>query len=91
MSCVTDQVDMFRLTASYVDRIRRGDKPADLPVQTTKFETSVKYQGRRGDWLEDAGGATRRRRRSDRMISLDVRYWPKADIASCTAHVRFRG
>jgi hypothetical protein len=20
-----------------------------------------------------------------------VRYWPKADIASCTAHVRFRG
>jgi hypothetical protein len=20
----------------------------------------------------------------------DVRYWPKADIASCTAHVRFR-
>jgi len=22
---------------------------------------------------------------------LDVRYWPKADIPSCTAHVRFRG
>ena len=24
-------------------------------------------------------------------MSRDVRYWPKADIASCTAHVRFRG
>jgi len=21
----------------------------------------------------------------------DVRFWPKADIPSCTAHVRFRG
>jgi hypothetical protein len=21
----------------------------------------------------------------------NVRYWPKADIPSCTAHVRFRG
>jgi hypothetical protein len=23
------------------------------------------------------------------MIGNDVRYWPKADIPSCTAHVRF--
>lgn len=42
MSYGTDQVDMFRLTASYVDRILRGDKPAELPVQSpTMFETSV--------------------------------------------------
>ena len=33
---------LFRLAASYVDRILRGDKPADLPVQApTKFETTV--------------------------------------------------
>jgi putative ABC transport system substrate-binding protein len=37
-----DQVDMFRQAASYVDRILRGDKPADLPVQApTKYETAV--------------------------------------------------
>jgi putative ABC transport system substrate-binding protein len=38
----TDFVDLARQGASYVDRILRGAKPADLPVQTpTKFETVV--------------------------------------------------
>jgi putative ABC transport system substrate-binding protein len=42
MSYGTDQDPMFWLAAFYVDRILRGDKPAELPVQApTKFETSV--------------------------------------------------
>ena len=42
MSYGTDQIDMFGQTASYVDRILRGAKPADLPVQTpTKYETTL--------------------------------------------------
>ena len=37
-----DQVDIFRRAASYVDRILRGEKPGDLPVQSpTKFEMLV--------------------------------------------------
>ena len=37
-----DFADLYRQSASYVDRILRGTKPADLPVQTpTKFETFV--------------------------------------------------
>ena len=42
MSYGADQVDQFRVTANYVDRILRGAKPTDLPVQVpTKYETSV--------------------------------------------------
>ena len=29
----TDRADQFRTAASYVDRMLRGTKPADLPVQ----------------------------------------------------------
>ena len=42
MSYGVDYVDINRQAAYYVDRILRGDKPADLPVQAaTKFETAV--------------------------------------------------
>jgi putative ABC transport system substrate-binding protein len=37
-----DRVDTFRRAAAYVDRILRGEKPGDLPVQLpTKFEMIV--------------------------------------------------
>jgi putative tryptophan/tyrosine transport system substrate-binding protein len=40
MSYGTDQIDMFGQTASYIDRILRGAKPADLPVRApTRYET----------------------------------------------------
>lgn len=42
MSYETDQIAQFRLAAAYVDRVLRGDKPAELPVQApTKFETTI--------------------------------------------------
>ena len=42
LSYAVDVVDLFRQSASYVDRILKGEKPGELPVQApTKFELSL--------------------------------------------------
>jgi putative tryptophan/tyrosine transport system substrate-binding protein len=42
MSYGIDQIDQWRRAASYVDRILRGEKPGELPVQApTKYELVI--------------------------------------------------
>jgi ABC-type uncharacterized transport system substrate-binding protein len=42
LSYGNEQIDSFRLAATYVDRILRGAKPGELPVQApVKFEMVI--------------------------------------------------
>jgi putative tryptophan/tyrosine transport system substrate-binding protein len=48
-----DYVDEFRRAAGYVDRILRGEKPAELPVQApTKYELAINLKTAKGLGLE---------------------------------------
>ena len=58
-----DEIDPHRRAAAYVERILKGEKPADMPVQApTKYEMVINLKDREGSGSHDPADAACTRR-----------------------------
>ena len=68
MSYGPDEVEPFRRAASMIDKIFKGTKPADIPVeQPTKFEFVVNLRTAKQIGRDDSAGGARPAEQADQV------------------------
>ena len=69
MSYGANLADSYQRVAYFVDRILKGAKPADLPVeQSTKFESCDQPKNREADRCDDSAGRAGAGEQVDQVI-----------------------
>lgn len=90
MSYGADFNDMYRKAALYVDKILRGEKPADLSVeQASKYELVINLRAAKMLGIDLPPALLTLRRRADRVTaSRQFRFESIASLQRCPRDVR---